>query len=303
MPKLFRQTRKLPTRAGVSPSCVALPSGPWPTVLDYLAERLPIVTRAVWTQRMAQGEVVDENGQPLSPAAAYRPQSRVFYYRTLDTEPALPFEEEVLYQDEHLVVADKPHFMPVVPSGPYLQRSLLVRLKQRLGLDTLAPMHRIDRETAGLVLFSVQPQHRGAYQSLFAERSVDKEYEAIAPWRPDLQLPMTLRLRMAPAEQFFRECVVPGEPNTETRIDLLEQQDALARYRLQPHTGRKHQLRVHMAALGLPILNDAWYPEVNDPPEGDYSRPLQLLARAVAFTDPVTGAPRHFESRRRLTAF
>lgn len=302
MPKLFRQIRKLPTREGVSPSCVALPSGPWPTVLDYLAERLPAVTREDWARRMAHGDVVDGDGRALAPGAAYQPQGRVFYYRALDAEPALPFEEDVLYQDDCLVVADKPHFMPVLPTGPYLQRSLLVRLKRRLGLDTLAPMHRIDRDTAGLVLFSVQPRHRGAYQGLFAERSVQKDYEAMAAWRPDLALPMTLRLRMAPAEQFFRERVVPGEPNTETRITLLERHGALARYRLQPHTGRKHQLRVHMAALGLPILNDAWYPEIHDPPEGDTSRPLQLLARSVGFTDPVTGAARQFESRRRLVA-
>ncbi|MGE5330568.1 MAG: pseudouridine synthase, partial [Nitrospirota bacterium] len=92
----------------------------------------------------------------------------------------------------------------------------------------------------------------------------------------------------------------PGTPNTHTRMDLLEVTGDWARYRLSPITGKRHQLRVHMAALGLPLRNDAFYPVVNDPPEGDYSSPLQLLAQSLEFTDPLTGERRHFESARSL---
>jgi tRNA pseudouridine32 synthase/23S rRNA pseudouridine746 synthase len=221
----------------------------------------------------------------------------------MPAEPALPFEETVLYQDEHLVVADKPHFMPVTPSGRYLHHTLLVRLKRRLGLPELSPLHRIDRDTAGLVLLSVQQRTRGAYQALFRDRQITKHYDAIAPWRADLAFPRehASRLEEIP-QQFFRMHEVPGEPNSHTQmqVDEVSEDGRWARYRLSPITGKRHQLRVHMAALGLPLRNDAFYPVVNDPPEGDYSRPLQLLAKSLAFVDPLTQQPRAFESGQRL---
>lgn len=290
-------------RDGVSASCVALPHGPWPRLLDFLAERLPAVTRDQWLQRMAQGHVCDEHARPLPTDAAYRPGTRVYYYRALDTEPEIPFEEDIVYQDEHLLVADKPHFLPVTPTGRYVQQTLLVRLKRRTGLESLSPIHRIDRETAGLVVFSVRPQDRGAYQALFRDKTVAKHYEAIAPLRPDLPLPAVHRSRIEADEQFFRQREVPGTPNSETHLELLRAQGPLGLYRLSPVTGRTHQLRVHMHALGRPIAGDLFYPEVVHGPghvDEDWAHPLQLLARAIAFTDPVTGAPRHFESRRQL---
>lgn len=292
-----------PMRAGVSASCVALPHGPWSQLADFLAERLPAVTHAQWLQRMALGRVLDEDGAPLPPEAPYRAGTRVYYYRELEVEPLIPFEEGVLYQDAHLLVADKPHFLPVTPTGRYVQQTLLVRLKRRTGVETLSPIHRIDRETAGLVLFSVRPQDRGAYQALFREQVVEKEYEAIAALRPDLPLPAVHRSRIVPDEQFFRQREVPGEPNSETLIELIEARGDLARYRLRPRSGRTHQLRVHMQALGRPIAGDLFYPEVVHGPghtDEDFSHPLQLLARSIAFTDPVTGEPRRFESRRQL---
>lgn len=289
---------------GVSASCVALPHGPWPRLLDFLAERLPAVSAEQWQERMAQGRVLDEAASSLPPDVAYRPGTRVYYYRELETEPVIPFEETILYQDAHLLVADKPHFLPVTPTGRYVQQTLLVRLKRRTGIEHLSPIHRIDRETAGLVVFSVQPQDRGAYQALFREQVVDKTYEAIAPLRADLPLPAVHRSRIEPDERFFRQREVLGEPNSETQIELIEALGELARYRLRPRSGKTHQLRVHMDALGRPISGDLFYPAVVHGPghaEEDWSRPLQLLARALAFTDPVTGAPRHFESRRQLT--
>ena len=215
-------------------------------------------------------------------------------------EARIPFEEAVLYQDDHLVVADKPHFLPVTPSGHYLQETLLVRLKKRLGIDTLIPIHRIDRETAGLVLFSTQPDERNAYQAMFRDHAVTKHYEAIAPWRQDLTWPIIRKSRIVEDEPFFRQREVPGQPNSETHMDVIEKSGGSARYALSPVTGKKHQLRVHMNALGLPILNDRMYPPVAETPDDDYRLPLQLLAKSIAFTDPVTGQARHFQSQRTL---
>jgi tRNA pseudouridine32 synthase / 23S rRNA pseudouridine746 synthase len=290
----------LPTRCGVSPSCVGLPAGDWPTFTDFLVERFPAITRQTWLGRMAAGLVVDEFGAAVTPARPYRGHMRLYYYRALETETRIPFEAAVLFQDEHLVVADKPHFLPVTPSGHYLQETLLVRLKNQLGLDSLTPLHRIDRETAGLVLFSVQPGERDAYQALFRRHEVSKHYEAIAARRPELQFPLRRKTRIVEDEPFFRQREVPGEPNSETLVDLLQTEGELARYALSPVTGKKHQLRVHMNALGSPILNDRMYPPVEVTPDDDYAQPLQLLARSIAFADPVTGQQRQFESRFRL---
>lgn len=284
-------------REGVSPSCVAVPAGPWRSLLEFLVHRLPAVSADDWVRRMEAGDVVDEFGVPVTPQRAFEHSLRLYYYRQLDEEPKIPFETSVLFQDEHLLVADKPHFMPVTPGGRYLHETLLVRLKKRLGLADLSPIHRIDRETAGLVLFSVQPASRGAYQALFREREVHKVYEAIAPWVPGREWPLRRRSRIVESEQFFRCCEVPGEPNADTTAEVIEVRDALALYRLSPLTGKRHQLRVHMAAWGMPIHFDHFYPEVNDPPEGDYSEPLKLLARGLAFTDPLSGRARVFRSQ------
>jgi len=296
----------IPSRHGVSASCVALPcdkTAPWPLLLDFLAERLGAVDRKAWSQRMAGGEVLDDLGQPLPPDTPFTPGTRIYYYRALDGEPEVPFEEAVLYQDDHLLVADKPHFLPVTPGGRYVQQSLLVRLKNRLGIDTLSPLHRIDRETAGLVVFSLRPQDRAAYQGLFRERTVYKVYEAIAPHDPSAHWPLVRRSRIVEEHSaFFRMGEADGEPNSETRIELLEAQGAWARYRLEPLTGKRHQLRVHMNALGLPIAGDQFYPRVlRGPHEAeDFANPLRLLAKAIAFTDPVTGEARAFQSQRAL---
>ena len=288
-------------RNGVSPSCVAVPAGPWSSLLEFLVHRLPAVERADWVRRMQAGDVVDEFGVPVTPERPFQHSLRLFYYRQLDQEPQIPFQEAVLFQDEHLLVADKPHYMPVTPGGRYLHETLLVRLKNRLGLEHLSPIHRIDRETAGLVLFSVQPASRGAYQALFRQREVLKGYEAIAAWRPDLRWPLRRRSRIVESEQFFRCCEVPGEPNADTSVEVLEVREPLALYRLKPVTGKRHQLRVHMAAWGMPILHDHFYPVVNDPPEGDYSEPLKLLARDLSFTDPLSGQLRQFRSSLNLS--
>ncbi len=287
----------LSTKNGVGPSCVGLPAGHWLTVTDFLVERFPAIAREVWLERMANHLVVDEFGELVTSERPYPSHMRIYYYRAVDEEVRIPFDEAVLYQDAHLVVADKPHFLPVTPSGHYLQETLLVRLKKRLGIDTLIPIHRIDRETAGLVMFSVNPSERNAYQALFRDHAVSKHYEAIAPWRADLTLPITRKSRIVEDEPFFRQREGPGQPNSETHIDVMEVDGDRARYALSPVTGKKHQLRVHMNALGLPILNDRMYPPVADTPDDDYSLPLQLLAKSIAFTDPITGTARSFDSQ------
>ena len=302
------RSASIPARHGVLPSCVSLPalkSPPWTSLLDFLHHRMPAVSRADWALRLALGQVLAENGDALPPDAPYQGGTRVYYYRDVPNEAPIPFEETVLFQDTHLVVADKPHFLPVTPGGRYVQQTLLVRLQQRLNLPELAPLHRIDRETAGLVLFAVNPAERGAYHALFSDRTAHKTYEAIAPAAHTLAWPHTRRSRLVEhPTDFFRmvEADATTPPNSETQVDLLEQRGDWARYRLTPVTGKRHQLRVHMNALGLPIVGDQLYPTVlhgPDEPE-DFQMPLRLLAKAIAFTDPVTGQARQFESQRRL---
>ena len=292
-----------PTRHGVSASCVVLPEGAWPSVFDFLVARFAHIEPSVWQQRFANGLVLNQQGLALRADAPFTAGHKVFYYRELPDEPPLPVIEQVLFQDAYMVVVDKPHFMPVTPAGRYVQRSLLVRLKQRLGIDTLSPMHRIDRETAGLVLFSINPNERDAYHALFRSHAVHKVYEAVAPVRSDVSMPVTRKSRIASDVQFFKSCEVAGEPNSETHVALVKQEGALGLYRLTPVTGQRHQLRVHMNALGLPIVGDQFYPKVLRGPheEDDHSQALQLLAKGVSFIDPITGEQRHFVSQQNLS--
>ena len=295
---------QLPTRDGVGPSCISLPVGPWPRVIDFLVQRFPTVSRDEIEARMVRGDVVDELGDYVLPERPYTAHLKLFYYRSIEIEDRIPFDEVVLFQDDHVLAVDKPHFLPVTPGGRYLQETLLVRLKRKLGIDSLAPMHRIDRETAGVVLFTIQPHTRSKYHALFEQRAVRKHYQAIAPWRADLPLPMTHRSRLIEGDSFMRMCEAEGEPNSETGIELLEVMGELARYRLIPLSGKKHQLRVHMAALGMPIVNDKIYPihhSIAQIEDGDYSKPLQLLAEAISFVDPISGQPREFASRQCLS--
>jgi len=287
-----------PARNGVGPSCIGLPAGSWPLTLDFLAERFKAIPRDVWHQRMRQGDVVDEHGVQLTPESTYQGHRRVYYYRAVPDEPRIPFDEVIVFQDDQLIVVDKPHFLPVMPSGGYLRETVLVRLKQKLGIDTLVPIHRIDRDTAGLVMFSVQPETRAAYHALFSQRVIKKTYEAIAPWREGLALPMTLESRIVEAGHFMLQHEVSGAPNAVTHLDVLEVRGDLARYQLRPVTGKRHQLRVHMASLGLPILGDGLYPTLTPEGQVDYAHPLQLLAKSIEFIDPINARIRHFESER-----
>lgn len=290
---------------GVSASRVFLPADQaHPNLLQFFIAQFPHISEDEWLQRFDEGLILNQDGQAQIASSPYLPNTHLLYFRRLAREPEIPFEEQILYQDEHILVADKPHFLPVTPSGLYLHQTLLNRLKKKSGIQTLSPIHRIDRDTAGLVVFSVNPNERAQYQNLFRDRVVKKVYEAIAPFSEALakQLPITYQSRIEESEHFLQMQEVEGEPNTDTLIEIIEVKEPWAKYRLTPGSGKKHQLRCHLNALSIPIKNDQIYP-VLTPYQGydlDFSKPLQLLAKEIAFDDPVTGKARLFRSQQEL---
>lgn len=289
-------------RQGVSASRVWLPkdeNGEWKTVLDFLIGRFPYISREILQERMSRNDIVDEAGKPLDKNTPYQCEVFLFYYREILNEPEIPFKEEILFKNEHFIVVDKPHFIPVTPTGRFVKESLLARLKHRYQIEEISPIHRLDRETAGIVMFTCNTEVRGAYQTLFQKREVDKIYEAIAPLS-NQEFPLTNRSRIVKSEPFFIMKEEDGEANTETRIDIKSVKNDLARYSLKPVTGKQHQLRVHMMSLGCPILNDPFYPKLLPCKGEDYSKPLQLLAQSLSFIDPLTGEERHFKSQQSL---
>ncbi|GAA5043659.1 RluA family pseudouridine synthase [Nocardia callitridis] len=293
----------MPKRHGLDPARLRLPElGQWTTIRDHLVERLPRVPAARIDELLDAGEIVDLDG-PIAPNAAYVPGGAVWFHRDLPEETPVPFDITVVHRDESLLVVDKPHFLATIPRGQHILETALVRLRRDLDLPDLVPAHRLDRVTAGLIMFIVDPAARGAYQTMFHRRAVRKEYEAIAPVRDDLTLPCTVRSRIIKEKQILAAQEVPGEPNAETEVELLEHRDGLGRYLLRPHTGRTHQLRLHMSSLGVPILGDDFYPEFTDKSVHDFTRPLQLLAATLEFTDPITRLPRRFETTRTLRAW
>jgi tRNA pseudouridine32 synthase / 23S rRNA pseudouridine746 synthase len=283
-----------PTRDGIPASRLQLPPGPWATVLEALCARFPRVDAATWRARFTRGRVLDAQGAVLDVDTPYRVGMEVQYFREVPNEPMIPFAETLVHVDAHLVVACKPHFLPVAPTGAYVRETLLTRLAQRLGNPELVPLHRIDRDTAGLVLFSANATSRARYQALFRERRIRKHYLAVAPPLPQLAFPLTHRSRLEAGEPFFRMQEVEGTPNSETVIEVVARGDTHWTYRLEPVTGRKHQLRVHMAALGAPILHDRYYPQLQDARADDPAARLQLLAHALDFEDPISGQARRF---------
>jgi tRNA pseudouridine32 synthase/23S rRNA pseudouridine746 synthase len=302
----------LPVRDGVGATRLRVPlSGPWPTVAAYMTERFFHLDPDQLLQRFHRGEVVARDGSPLAGDTPLGVEEFIWYYRDPPIDRHIPFEIEILHQDEHLVVIDKPHFLPTIPGGKFLQNSALIRLRRLLGNDELAPIHRLDRATAGLLMFSVRPATRGAYQLLFENREVQKVYEAVSalphgwdaadPALDGRQFPIVYRNHIRKDRGELRVQVDDvREPNAETLIEFLRADDRVVHTLLRPHSGKMHQLRVHLAALGAGILNDPFYPELRGELPDDFDHPMQLLARELRFTDPISGADRVFTTTRSL---
>ncbi|SJN35285.1 Ribosomal large subunit pseudouridine synthase A [Microbacterium esteraromaticum] len=302
----------LPVRDGVGATRLHLPmTGPWATVGDYMAERFFHLSPELLFARFDRSEIIALDGTALTRETPLGAHEFIWYYREPAVEREIPFDVQVLYQDRDLVVADKPHFLPTTPGGKYLQNSALVRLRRQLDLPELAPIHRLDRATAGLVMFTVRPEVRGAYQLLFERREVEKVYEAVSPL-PDEWDAASPALAGEPFPIVYRNhieklrgnvCVradAEREPNSETLVELIDADDRVMHTLLRPHSGKMHQLRVHLAALGAGILNDSFYPELLPEAPDNFGKPLQLLARELRFIDPLSGAPRDFATHRTL---
>ena len=293
---------------GMKPSKLYLPhdkSFMGGRLIDYLAAHFSHISLANWQRRFDSGLISLERGEPLKQDSPYLAGQTILYYRQVENEPIIPFEPNILHLDEHLLVVDKPHFLPVTPSGHYVSQTLLAKLRnhpdlQQLAVNDISPLHRLDKDTAGVMLLSVNPSSRAYYHALFADRHIHKTYHAIAPTRSDLCYPFHIHSRLERGEPFFLTKTVAGEPNAHTMIELIENNGAFSLYRLTPVTGKKHQLRVHMASLGMPLLNDNFYPTVKTQGSSDFTKPLQLLAKSIAFIDPITQQARRFDSQLRL---
>ena len=292
----------LPMIKGVTASKAFLDgSTPSNSIYAYLCQQFPHISPNEWQQRFNDGLVYSHLGEVLNIDAPFTANQHVYYYRFLAHEIHVPFQHKILFENDDLLVVDKPHFLTMSPTGKYIQETLLVRLKNETQNPDLTPIHRLDRETAGVVLFAKTVASRAAYQQMFAERKVDKTYHAIAPVHPTLQFPLTTQYRMEKGEPFYTMHVVDGNINSTTHINLIAQKDGLAKYLLMPVTGKQHQLRVHLSQLGIAILNDPLYPTVQHKVDDDFSAPLQLLAKSITFIDPITQQKMYFESDFDLT--
>lgn len=309
----------------LAPSTVTMPvvQPPYPSILDFLRQRFPQVAVETWRQRLAEGKVLDDSGQPITPHTPYAPQRRLFYFRERGQEPQIPFSETILFQNDEILVACKPPFLPVIPSGPYIHECLLARLQKKTGIQELAPIHRIDRETAGLVLFSTNKANRGLYHDLFRDGAISKTYIAICHYSGKRQQrEWLIENRIVEGSPWFRMQIAAGPINARTRVKLLEvmeedttrkdngepvrkptglqQRGDRARFQLSPITGKKHQLRLHLSSLGFGIVHDRTYPELLPQGEDDFQKPLQLLAQSLRFRDPISGQQMEFLADRSL---
>jgi len=286
-----------------TPSVVTLPAAeqPYPSILEFLTRRFPKIDSGCWQQRITAGKILNADNSPVTPETAYLPHQRLFYFREVEQERMIPFTETILFQNDHLLIACKPHFLPVIPGGGYVNECLLNRLRMRTKNNDLVPLHRIDRETAGVVMFSTNRETRGLYSRLFAQGLIDKSYQALAecshnPEKND----WSVENRIVKGEPWFRMRTTPGEPNARSIIRFLGRNGSIGRFDLVPVTGKTHQLRIHMSGLGFRILNDRYYPDLQPEQADDFDKPLRLIAKTVRFRDPVSGKDLEFSSEREL---
>jgi tRNA pseudouridine32 synthase/23S rRNA pseudouridine746 synthase len=287
------------------PSYVVLPAGGgFATVYEFILFRFPRIPEPVWRERIELNKVCFDDGSPINLTTPYQDRRRICYYREVANEIKIPLEEAVLFENDDFIVADKPHFLPVHPAGEYVTETLISRLRSKYGCEELSSAHRIDRSTAGLVLCVKSRAKRGLYHQLFNEGVVKKIYLAAGTLPAETgQTHWHIKARMEPRDH-FRMQIVPGGPaNSESLIDLVECRDGIGLFRLQPVTGKKHQLRVHLCAIGSAIIDDPLYSDYSDIDGDDYQRPMQLLAHRLEFTDPVTGKPMEFTSKLSLRSF
>jgi tRNA pseudouridine32 synthase/23S rRNA pseudouridine746 synthase len=274
---------------------------PYPLILEFLTRRFPRIGCRCWQQRINEGKVLDADGTPITADTEYLPHGQLFYFREVEDERLIPFTETILFQNDHLLVACKPHFLPVIPGGGYVNECLLNRLRKRTENNDLVPLHRIDRETAGVVMFSVNRTTRGLYSRLFADGMIAKSYQALAEYGhgPEKR-DWTVENRIVKGEPWFRMRTVPGDPNARSKIRLKDVNGTIARFDLFPVTGKTHQLRIHMSGLGFRILNDRYYPDLQPEQADDFEKPLRLVAKTVRFRDPISNKNMEFHSEREL---
>jgi len=288
------------------PSYVTLPAeGDFATVYEFILFRFPRISESVWRERIELNKVHFDDGEPIRLGTPYQARRRICYYREVVDEIKIPFEESVLFENDDFLVADKPHFLPVHPAGAYVNETLITRLRAKYGYEELGNAHRIDRSTAGLVLCVKKCSKRGLYQQLFREGAVKKIYLAAGklPAETD-QTRWHIKARMEPRDPFHMQIIPEGPVNSESLIELIERCDGIGLFRLQPVTGKKHQLRVHLCEIGSGIVNDPLYSDYSDIESGDdYHRPMQLLAHRLEFIDPVTGRQMEFQSKLSLLLF
>lgn len=274
---------------------------PYPSILDFLVKRFPGIDRKAWEARISSGKVLSEEGEPVSLSTPYTPLEKLYYFREVAVETVIPFTEKIIFCNEDLLVACKPHFLPVTPAGSYVNECLLHRLKEKTGNKDLSPINRIDRETAGLVLFSMNKKSRGRYQELFMNGEVKKTYDAVVKYpRAQEKRTWTVESRIVKGDPWFRMKTIAGKSNAISKISFVRSVENRALFKLWPVTGKKHQLRIHLSGLGFFIVNDRYYPELLPEKKVDFSAPLQLLARKIQFKDPISARPVTYESERQL---